>query len=118
MNPPRRQYLDYDSRRNPRTSFSCVKCQKDLKPGQAFRRVQMPSGEPFVIHPEDQALVTEPTDWHFIGPDCAKALGLEWTHPPQVSNDPVTHQPVAAPLTAEQLSLLGKVVQASRNSQT
>lgn len=79
-------FLDYDARPKPRTAHSCVKCQRDLKPGQKFRRVQMPSGEPFVIHPEDQALVTGETVWFLIGHDCAKRLGLEWTHPPEPQN--------------------------------
>lgn len=79
----RTRFLDYDARRKPKTKHSCVKCQKDLKPGQPFRRVQMQSGEPFVIHPEDQAFVTGETAWHPIGEDCARSLGLEWTHPSQ-----------------------------------
>lgn len=79
----RTRFLDYDARRKPKTQHSCIACQRDLKPGQPFRQVQMPSGEPFVIHPEDQALVTVETLWHPIGEDCARKLGLEWTHPPQ-----------------------------------
>lgn len=110
MSAPRTQFLDYDARRRPRTNFSCVKCQKDLKPGQKYRRVQMVSGEPFVIHPEDTALVKNETEWHFIGHDCARRLGLEWTHPPQqqpMAKDPHPkrrlHNYGLAPLTIEQL---------------
>lgn len=112
---PRTRFIDYDAHRMPRTSFSCVACQRDLKPGQKFRRVQSPSGESFAIHPEDQALVTGETEWHFIGHDCAKRLGLEWTHPPEASTDPVTQTPVAAPLTDEQLRLLSLVRKVSQN---
>jgi len=34
------------------------------------------------LHPKDEALYTSDEGdmlWFFIGPDCAKKLGLEWT---------------------------------------
>jgi hypothetical protein len=102
------KFLDYDARRQPKTSFSCVKCQKDLKPGEKYRVVQMPHGEPFVVHPRDAHLVPDGV-WHFIGHDCAKRLGLEWTHPPQTSSDEVRVYE-ASPMTIEQLQLYGKAL--------
>ena len=35
----RKQFIDYDARRKPRTKRFCVKCQKDLSPGKHVRRV-------------------------------------------------------------------------------
>ena len=36
--PIRKQFIDYDARRKPRTKLFCVKCQKDLSPGKHVRR--------------------------------------------------------------------------------
>lgn len=116
MTKPRTEFIDFDSRKNPKTSFSCIKCQKDLKPGQKFRRVQTPSGEPFAIHPEDSHLVTGETEWHFIGYNCAKKLGLKWTHPPEASTEPVkVREPGRG--SPEALQLLAQVAKASKDSQ-
>jgi hypothetical protein len=35
----RTEFIDYDARRTPKTKRSCVKCQKDLDPRKAARRV-------------------------------------------------------------------------------
>lgn len=81
MAQPRTRFIDYDARPRPKTNHFCVACQRDFKKGQAHRRVLCVSGEPFAIHPEDTHLVTGETEWHEIGMDCARKLGLEWTHP-------------------------------------
>ncbi len=87
----RTTFLDYDARHDPKTDHSCVKCQRDLKPGQPFREVHIIGGGTHVLHPEDEAQHAaafpngDPGDLCFypIGNDCARKLGLEWTWPPR-----------------------------------
>jgi hypothetical protein len=85
----RTTHLDYESRRKPKTDYSCVACQKDIDPGRPHRRVALLSGTDIVVHPEDvdlpvsdevkqQTCETEIV-WHPLGNDCAKKLGLEWS---------------------------------------
>lgn len=78
---PRTLELDYDARREPETDRFCIKCQKDLKPGQPARTVYLESGggPSVLVHPEDIALV--PVDSWLLGMDCAKQIGLEWSVP-------------------------------------
>lgn len=85
----RTRFIDFDSRRNPKTSFYCVCCQKDVKPGQRHRLVYVGEGME-AIHPEDVAeYVANPDKSSInIGPfpmglTCSKKLGLEWTVHPQ-----------------------------------
>ncbi len=85
--PYRTEFIDYDARRDPKTSHSCCRCQKDLKPGQKFRMVHWVDGGPFALHPEDEAVFaatpgTAGGDMGYfaVGMDCAKKIGLEWTH--------------------------------------
>jgi hypothetical protein len=72
----RKEFIDYDARRKPRTKRFCVKCQKDLDPAKLVRRVY--------VHPDDIGRY-QPSDgdlgWWLIGNDCARILGMEWTRP-------------------------------------
>lgn len=77
----RTQWIDYEARRDPKTKFHCCMCQKDLNPSKRFRHVYV-DGQMFAIHPEDLAKrPAEPDDfgWLFMGNDCAKRFGIEWT---------------------------------------
>ena len=83
INPVRKEFIDYDARRKPRTKWYCVKCQKDLVPGKPVRLVYV-SHDMEAVHPEDFGSYA-PSDrdlgWWLIGNDCARILGMEWTLP-------------------------------------
>lgn len=80
----RTKFLDYDARRTPKTEHHCIRCQKDLKPGQPVRWIHCVNGGMFVLHPDDESsYVSDAGDmgcWP-IGNDCARILGIDWTHP-------------------------------------
>lgn len=75
---------DYMSR-NPKTQRYCCVCQKDIKPGKPARMVHLVDGGPFALHSEDEKIYEAEGDkkgdmlFFYIGPDCAKRLGLEWS---------------------------------------
>src|SRR3990167_9410732 len=86
--------LDGDFRRDPKTDRFCVRCQKDMKLGQSARVVHLVGGGHLVLHPSDEdaytaAMKAEPNGelarsdlgCFPIGMDCARKLGMEWTHP-------------------------------------
>lgn len=82
--PYRTKFTEFDGRRDPKTDVWCCVCQKDLKPGQPRRAVHLVEGGAFALHPEDEAIyVPDGGDMGAfpIGSDCARRLGLEWTHP-------------------------------------
>ncbi|TXH08620.1 MAG: hypothetical protein E6R03_17890 [Hyphomicrobiaceae bacterium] len=85
MEAIRTKFIDYDARREPKTDFWCICCQKDIKPGAAHRLVKIVDF-PDAIHPDDydRAISQHGTDvvTHPIGMDCARKLGLEWTVAP------------------------------------
>lgn len=75
----RKIFLDYDARREPKTTRYCIKCQRDIKLGQPARVVQVAPGfPPYVLHPEDAGSAGER---HLVGMDCAKRIGLEFSVP-------------------------------------
>lgn len=79
----RREFVDFNARRDPKTDRYCCRCQKDLKPGQSARRVYL-DGNMNSIHPEDlPARGPEPGDigWALMGLDCANKHGMEWSVP-------------------------------------
>lgn len=83
----RTRFLDYDSRPRPKTQHYCCKCQRDLAPGAAHRMVHLIDGGLMVLHPADESLyLADAGDvgLHPIGMDCARQLGMEWTHQPAV----------------------------------
>ena len=47
----RKEFIDYDARRKPRTKRSCARCQKDL-PGKPVRRVYV-TRDMEAVHPDD-----------------------------------------------------------------
>jgi hypothetical protein len=53
----RTEFIDYDARRTPNTKRFCVKCQKDLDPRKAVRRVFV-TEEMHAVHPDDVACYT------------------------------------------------------------
>ena len=50
--PIRKEFIDYDARRKPRTKRFCVKCQKDLDPSKPARRVYV-TRDMEAVHPDD-----------------------------------------------------------------
>jgi hypothetical protein len=79
----RKEFIDYDARRKPRTKRSCGRCQKDLDPSRSVRRVYV-TRDMEAVHPDDLGRYL-PSDcdfgWLLIGNDCARILGMEWTLP-------------------------------------
>ena len=79
----RTKFIDYDANYSrAKTDFICIACQHDLNPKRA-RFVHCVNGGPFALHPDDESkYVPDRGDMGCfpIGPDCAKKLGLEWTH--------------------------------------
>lgn len=81
----RTKSLDFDARPNPKTDFYCVKCQRDIKPGARHRMVHLIEGGYMILHPADEALyqpAAADLGLHPVGMDCARKIGLEWTHDP------------------------------------
>lgn len=74
----RTAFIDYDARREPRTSRYCVCCQKDLKSTPLARMVYIKEF-PFAIHPEDVDTSDASIGTALIGSDCAKKIGIEFT---------------------------------------
>jgi hypothetical protein len=75
------QFLDYDTRRKPKTKHFCIKCQCDLKPDEPYRVVHLYEG-PFIVHPKG----TQPKSSvaaYPVGMGCAKVIGMQWTRPPE-----------------------------------
>lgn len=83
--PYRTKFLDYDARPSPKTEFFCVRCQRDIKPGAPHRLVHLVDGGYMILHPEDESKYRDDRGdlgLHPIGMDCARKIGLEWTHGP------------------------------------
>jgi hypothetical protein len=81
-NQIRKKFIDYVSRRKPRTKRFCVKCQKDLDL-KLVRRVYV-TADMEAVHSNDIARyipVVSDLGWLLIGHDCARILGTEWTLP-------------------------------------
>jgi hypothetical protein len=83
----RTKYIDLDNRKRqePETKYFCVRCGKELKPGQPYREVHCVDGGMFALHPDDESVFpkNDPGDmgcWS-LGMDCARKLGLEWSRP-------------------------------------
>lgn len=78
------EFLDPDFRREPKTDLFCYCCQKDIKPGSNYRMIHVIAGGAKVLHPDSEAdFVAGAGDMGSfpIGPDCARKLGLQWSHP-------------------------------------
>lgn len=93
--PYRVKDIDGDYRRDPKTTVFCARCQKDLKPGQKRRFVHIVDGGSMVLHPEDEAVFNADPEnlrgdlggWP-VGMDCARIIGLDWTHAPEAYEAP------------------------------
>lgn len=81
----RTKFISYAARREPKSDFYCVACQKDMDPQKPCRAVHMIDGGYYALHPsEEPNYVPDGGDmgcWP-IGNDCAKKLGIEWTFAP------------------------------------
>lgn len=83
MSVYRTKFTDPDNRPQPKTGHYCARCHRDLKPGQPFRVIHMVDGGPFALHPEDEIIYrNDGSDMGCfpVGMDCARRIGLEWTH--------------------------------------
>lgn len=81
---PRTKFIDPDFRREPKTQLWCCRCQKDIR--GAYRVVHLVNGGAFALHPGDEgkyAADSGDLGAHPIGPDCARKIGIEWTHDPK-----------------------------------
>lgn len=80
MGEIRTTYLDPDYRKTPDTScVFCIRCQKPIK-AKNYRMVNLANDGFTVIHPADSHKVLDSMDWFAIGNDCAKQIGLEFSH--------------------------------------
>lgn len=83
----RTKFLDFDARREPKTDHYCARCQKDIC--GSYRCIHLVDGGAFILHPEDEAVYaatgkaggSDDCGAHFLGSDCARKLGLEWSRP-------------------------------------
>lgn len=83
--PLRTKHIDADFRHNSRTELYCLNCQRDINPRTKYREVFYIDGT-LILHPDDVGRKAEllqggTLDWVPVGPDCAKAIGLEWSRP-------------------------------------
>ncbi|NOG70494.1 hypothetical protein [Roseicella sp. DB1501] len=72
-----------DYRKTPKTDYYCINCQRDIDPSKPHRMVHAIAGGDWYLHPEDEdQYVPDGGDCGFLpfGNDCAKRLGIEWTH--------------------------------------
>ncbi|RJO72839.1 MAG: hypothetical protein C4523_02390 [Myxococcales bacterium] len=82
----RTKFLDFNARHQPKTNIFCCRCQRDIRPGTPYRMVHLIGGGAYVLHPADEANYKPDAGdcgAHPIGPDCARKLGLGWTHQAQ-----------------------------------
>ena len=74
---------DPDYRHEPKTDVYCILCQRDIKDKTKARGIHIINGGDGILHPEDEALYTSDggdCGIHYIGPECAKKIGRQWTH--------------------------------------
>lgn len=80
----RTKFLDYDSRPRPKTDCFCVRCHRDIKPGEHRRFVHLIAGGATILHPADESsYIPDNGDCGSfpVGMGCARKIGLEWTFP-------------------------------------
>jgi hypothetical protein len=82
-NDPRLIWMDVDCRPRPKTEHHCVRCQRDLKPGQPHRWVCLALDGMHAWAPERPCDPASETDLGMrpIGMDCARKIGLHNTYP-------------------------------------
>ena len=72
---------DHHASHSAKTNVWCCRCGKDIR--GKYRMVHLIGGGMTVLHPADEAIyVADGGDCggYPIGPDCARKLGLEWSH--------------------------------------
>lgn len=82
----RTTFLDPDNRaKEPKTAHYCIRCLRDLKPGSAYRVIHVVNGGASVLHPAEEATYVPDAGemgWFSIGMNCARIVGLDFTHDP------------------------------------
>ena len=80
----RTTYLNPDNTYVPKNAKNpCGRCNRNIKDGSKSRSVHLINGGLDVLHPDDESkYVSDSGDLGFysVGMDCAKAIGLEFTH--------------------------------------
>ena len=85
----RTAFIDPDFSRKPRpnlTGIMCYRCGKPIKEGSKYRVVHVDANDYLgmvAVHPEDEHLAPQSDDWMPVGMDCAKKIGMEFTHAPE-----------------------------------
>ena len=74
-------FLDYDARREPKTTRFCVRCQRDIRPQQLVRVVRVLDA--YVLHPEDAGNLGND---FLLGLECAKRFPLSYSRPETIPN--------------------------------
>lgn len=89
MNTPyRTTFIDADFR--PRlnvTGIQCYRCGKQIKEGSKYRVVHIVDSNSIsqlACHKDDEHLAPQNDDWLPIGMDCARKIGMEFTHPQEM----------------------------------
>jgi hypothetical protein len=83
MTELRKKYLDLDTRPRAVSDHHCYRCLKTIRPGSKYRLVHVIDGGWHALHPADENLyIANAGDCgsHPLGMDCARHIGLEWTH--------------------------------------
>jgi hypothetical protein len=82
LKPYRTVFIDPDYRVKPKGNWFCCRCGKTIKGN--WRGVHLVDGGMNALHPADETLYVSDggeMGMHPIGPDCAKIIGLDYTHP-------------------------------------
>lgn len=80
----RSKFLDPDLRPTPKTDRFCLICSQDLRTDRPARTVKYALEVYEAVHPDDWQRIEQapwPIENGLLGPDCAKAFGLEWSEP-------------------------------------
>lgn len=83
---PRTSFTDADFRPKHKLGVQCYRCGKVIKSSQNFRVVHIidPCN---AVHPADDHMVQPNEDWFAVGMDCARKIGMEFTHAPDALPD-------------------------------
>lgn len=89
MSAYRTKFIDYDTRREPKTERYCIMCQRDLKLGQPFRTVMYEIDRFHAVHTDDWDIARAdiesrrtclgPVQFALMGMDWARKLGMEFS---------------------------------------
>lgn len=79
------KFLSLNTTTEPHGDFFCYRCGKTIQPGRHHRMVHIIDGGLSILHPQDESrYVSDAGDMgaHPLGLDCARKIGLEWSHRP------------------------------------